>query len=86
MSFSLTHSSPHSELGSLGASNRGNHVTGPPEHDSLAVKRELENQDTAGAQQMFEVLNAVNRGQSQLPPSHFRPYIAPFSHLSHLVI
>jgi len=52
---------------------------GPPESDSLAVKRELENQDGAGAQEMFEVLDAINRGQSQLPPSHFRPPLPFFT-------
>lgn len=49
----------------LGVSDRG---TGPPEDDPLAVKRELDNQDSIGAQRMFEVLDAVNRGQSQLLP------------------
>jgi len=53
--------------------------SGPPESDSFAVKRELENQDGAGAQEMFEVLNAINRGQSQLPPSHFRSPLTFFT-------
>jgi hypothetical protein len=38
--------------------------TGSPEADPLAVKRELENQDDARAQEMFKLLDAVNRGQS----------------------
>lgn len=33
---------------------------------------------------MYEVLDAVNRGQSQLAPSNFRPAF-PASHLSHAV-
>ena len=41
---------------------------GPPENDRLTVKRELENQDDASAREMYKVLDAVNRGQSRLPP------------------
>ena len=52
---------------------------GPPESDSLAVKRELESQDGAGAQEMFDVLDAINRGQSQLLPSHFRSPLTFFT-------
>ena len=54
---------------------------GPPESDSLALKRELDDQDHDGAREMYEVLGAAIRRQSQLPPSHFRS-----SHNSHLVI
>lgn len=54
--------------------------TVPPEDDRLTVKRELENQDGASAQKMYEVLDAVNRGQSQSPLSHFRPSF-PVSHV-----
>ena len=46
--------------------------TGPPEDERLTVKRELENQDSNSAREIYKVLNAVNRGQSQSPPSHFR--------------
>lgn len=65
---------------SFGLSDRGIGPS-PEDDDPLAVKRELENQDGPGAQEMFEVLNAVNRGQSWSPPSHFRPTL-PVSHVS----
>lgn len=68
--------------GFVGVSNHG---IGPPVDDRLTVKRELENQDEAGAREMFEILNAVNRGQSQLPPPHFRP-TSPSPLFSRLVI
>jgi len=57
------------QFSSLGVPNHGNTLLpGPPQNDRLTVKRELENQDDASAREMYEVLNAVNRGQSRLPP------------------
>ena len=38
--------------------------TGPSEGDRLSVKQELENQDGVSAQKMYQLLDAVNRGQS----------------------
>jgi len=45
---------------------------GPPEDVHLAVKRDFENLEDVKARGAFEVLDAVNRTQSQLLPSHFR--------------
>ena len=77
MSFTLSHSLwqcllRRAQVSCFGVPNHGKHP-GPPEDDRLTVKRELENQDGASAQKMYQVLDAVNRGQSQLLPSHFRP-------------
>jgi hypothetical protein len=38
--------------------------TGPSEDDRLSAKRELENQDGTSAQKIYQLLDAVNRGQS----------------------
>ena len=38
--------------------------TGPSEDDSRSAKREHENEDGSSAQNMYQLLDAVNSGQS----------------------